>query len=68
MTGTPFCLLPVTGLNGAAIGDGKPGRITEMLLERWSDNVGVDVVKQIKAFNAELKSSKAAPTPYRFVE
>ena len=68
MSGTPFCLLPVTGLNGTAIGNGKPGKITEMLLKRWGNNVGVDIVKQIKAFNAELKSSKAAPTPYRFVE
>lgn len=65
MTGTPFCLLPVTGLNGIEIGDGKIGRITKMLLDKWSENVGVDIVKQIKAFNKEIEGIKGS-TPYKF--
>src|SRR3989344_109390 len=48
MTGTPFCLLPVTKLNGVEIGSGRMGKVTRMLLDKWSANVGVDIEKQIK--------------------
>ncbi len=65
MTGTPFCLLPVTRLNGVPIGDGKMGAVTGALLKRWSKNVGVDIVKQIKMFNREIEVG-GGPTPYRF--
>jgi branched-chain amino acid aminotransferase len=67
MTGTPFCMLPVTRLNGVAIGDGKVGDRFKALLGRWSGNVGVDVEKQIKTWNAtESGALSDAPTPYRF--
>lgn len=67
MTGTPFCMLPVTHLNGLPIGDGKVGPAFKSILARWSENVGVDVEGQIKAWNAaEPASSSDAPTPYRF--
>lgn len=66
MTGTPFCMLPVTSLNGVKIGDGKPGKLTEILLKKWSTNVGVDIVNQIKAFNQEIKNLAGGATPYRF--
>ena len=67
MTGTPFCLLPVTSLNGNPIGDRKMGKITRMLLDQWSKNVGVDIIKQIKEFNHSLQTSAGnAPTPYAF--
>jgi hypothetical protein len=50
------------------IGNGKMGKVTKMLLDKWSENVGVDIVKQIRAFNKELKILKdaSAPTPYQF--
>lgn len=67
MTGTPFCLLPVTSLNNIAIGDRHIGYITKKLLDRWSKNVGVDIVKQIKEFNKNVKGPTAeVPTPYSF--
>jgi len=67
MTGTPFSILPVTSLNGVAIGDGKPGKITGRLLKKWSANVGVDIVKQIKAFSKECAGAAVnAPSPYQF--
>lgn len=67
MTGTPFCLLPVTGLNGIQIGDGKMGPVTKKLLGMWSENVGLDIEAQIKAFGKEVSAGKtAAPTPYQF--
>ncbi|MEK7845724.1 MAG: aminotransferase class IV, partial [Nitrospinota bacterium] len=65
MTGTPFCLLPVTSLNSIQIGDGKMGRITKILLDKWGENVGVNIVEQIKAFNREVEGIEG-PTPYNF--
>lgn len=67
MTGTPFCMLPVTRLNGLPIGEGKVGPVFKALLARWSRNVGVDIEGQIKAWNAaDTASASDAPTPYRF--
>lgn len=65
ITGTPFCLLPVTSLNSVKIGSGKVGEITNLLLNSWSKNVGVDIVGQIKGW-AQPASSPNAPTPYSF--
>lgn len=67
MTGTPFCLLPVTALNSVPIGTGEMGPITRQLLDRWSANVGVDIEKQIKAWDNQRGSSVASgPSPYSF--
>jgi branched-chain amino acid aminotransferase len=68
MTGTPFCMLPVTALNGSAIGSGKPGPVFNQLLERWGKNTGVDIRGQIHAWDAARKQDggSSAPTPYRF--
>lgn len=68
MTGTPFCMLPVTALNGNAIGSGAVGHIFEQLLLAWSANTGVDIVAQIKRWDAARQDSAddKAPTPYRF--
>jgi branched-chain amino acid aminotransferase len=68
MTATPFCILPVTGLNHSQIGDGRMGPITRALLKQWSQNVGVDIELQIKAYGEEVKhlQQTSAPTPYQF--
>jgi branched-chain amino acid aminotransferase len=67
MTGTPFCLLPVTQLNGNAIGDAKMGMVTKKLIDKWGENVGLDIVKQIKDYSKECAElSGNAPTPYQF--
>lgn len=67
MTGTPFCLLPVTKLNGTTIGTGKMGSITQKLLKKWGETVGLDIEAQIKVYSTEVKNLKhSAPTPYRF--
>ena len=65
MTGTPFCMLPVTSLNGVTIGNGTMGHMTSKLLNAWSESVGVDIVKQIKSFNEETSASNG-PSPYYF--
>ena len=68
MTGTPFCMLPVTSINGVAIGDGKVGNIYRKLLNRWSLDAQVDIKKQIQAWNASdtKNNTTSAPTPYSF--
>jgi len=67
ITGTPFCILPVTSLNSEMIGDVKMGRITGKLLQTWSKNVGVDIIRQIKDWSREKKpDDSTAPSPYSF--
>jgi branched-chain amino acid aminotransferase len=67
MTGTPFCMLPVTTLNGLAIGNGKVGPSFNALLAQWSKNTGVDIASQIKTWNSiDGATGSDAPTPYRF--
>ena len=68
MTGTPFCMLPVTTLNNIKIGKGKRGKVFNMLLSTWSKNVGVDIEKQIKKWNSidKKKNGKKLVTPYNF--
>jgi len=68
MTGTPFCMLPVTSLNGNHIGTGKVGDVFKKILDRWSNNMNMDIAKQIKAWDAtrDLTAMGNAPTPYRF--
>lgn len=67
MTGTPFCMLPVTSLNSLPIGDGKVGSIFSHLISQWGVNTGVDIIKQIKTWelSSQLVDSDA-PTPYSF--
>jgi branched-chain amino acid aminotransferase len=67
MTGTPFCVLPVTAFNGVPIGTGSPGHTTKALLDAWGKNVGVDIPGQIKAWAAtEPRTGSGAPSPYAF--
>ncbi|HEY0666717.1 MAG TPA: aminotransferase class IV [Sphingobacteriaceae bacterium] len=67
MTGTPFCMLPVTRLNGLTIGDGLVGAGFKKILKQWSDNVGVDIGSQIQLWNlADGNGNSDSPTPYRF--
>lgn len=44
---TPYCLLPVTKLNGILIGNGSPGPIYRRLMSAWSELVGLDIERQI---------------------
>jgi len=67
MTATPFCMLPVTKLNGVAIGNGRVGNLFNKLLAQWSKNVGVDIKAQIQGWNQEQGTlGKGTVTPYRF--
>ena len=60
-------MLPVTALNGTAIGDGNVGPLYRRLLSAWSDNVGLDIEQQIKGYSAEVEELRSAgSTPYQF--
>ena len=67
MSGTPFCILPVTSLNRVKIGNGKPGEIFSELLKKWSKNVGINISQQIKEWDKKnIQKEIPATTPYKF--
>ncbi|MDC3122105.1 aminotransferase class IV, partial [Prochlorococcus sp. AH-716-J21] len=66
MTGTPFCMLPVTSLNGTLIGNGKVGDIFKKIIGQWSSNTGVNIPYQIECWNKDLDTKSSSPTPYKF--
>lgn len=64
MTGTPFCMLPVTSLNGLQIGSGNVGEKFSALLNEWSSSVGVNIKEQIISWGNSTRNT--GPTPYQF--
>jgi len=66
ITGTPFCMLPVTSLNGNKIGKGTVGTLFHRLISQWSANAEVDIIGQIKGWGKSELVASDAPTPYRF--
>lgn len=46
ITGTSFCMLPVSTLNGRRIGSALPGPITASLLAAWDEALGLDIAAQ----------------------
>jgi branched-chain amino acid aminotransferase len=68
ISGTPFCMLPVTALNGDRIGTGKVGPVFTKLIKHWSENTRVDIIGQIRSWDearGQIQGANA-PTPYRF--
>ncbi|HUE13471.1 MAG TPA: aminotransferase class IV [Planctomycetaceae bacterium] len=47
LASTPYCLMPVTKINGIVIGSGRPGPVYRRLIEAWSQLVGLDVLAQV---------------------
>jgi branched-chain amino acid aminotransferase len=56
LTTTPYCVMPVSHINGAPIGMGTPGAFAKRLLAAWSERVGVDIARQI----AEVAAKRTA--------
>ncbi len=65
-TSTAMSMLPCTRINGLPIGDAKPGPVFKRLIETWSEDVGVDIIAQTKAFAAEVGEDTAGSSTYRF--
>lgn len=55
---TPYCMMPVTQINGLNIGTGKPGPVFEKLITAWSEDVGLDILKQIHDGALRRRSGK----------
>lgn len=66
ITGTPFCMLPVTSLNGSKIGSGLIGEGFNSLIQQWSANTGVDIIDQIRKWGEHGTNVGVGPTPYQF--
>lgn len=49
-TSTSICLLPVVRLDGLPIGSAQPGDIYNLLLDAWSERVGLDIAAQAQKF------------------
>ncbi len=47
LASTPYCLAPITKINGVPIGTGKRGPVFERLMEAWSARVGINILEQI---------------------
>ena len=63
VTGTPFCMLPVTSLNGVPIGTGQVGGVFIRLMDKWSMAVGCNIRGQIRDWD---EGAKAGPSAYKF--
>jgi branched-chain amino acid aminotransferase len=68
ITGTPFCMLPVTSLNSLKVGNGQVGDIFSKIINLWSKNLNLDIIDQIQKWDANRPNSlnNDAPTPYSF--
>ena len=51
-TATPFSIFPCTSFNGAPIGKGKVGKVTEALSEKWEEAVGCAWREQAERWDA----------------
>ena len=51
-----------------AIGNKKVGNITQALIDKWSKNVGVNIIQQIKMFNKNTGEFTSHATPYKFTD
>lgn len=58
---TPYCLLPVTKINGLPIGDGKPGPVMKRLMDAWSTDIGLDISRQILDSAARRSAAPVEP-------
>ncbi len=60
LTSTPNCLLPVTRLDGQAVGDGRPGPLFARLLAAWGGDVGIDIATQARRCAGILPGGRGA--------
>ena len=42
---TPYCMMPVTKINGIPIGSGQPGEVFHKLVEAWNREVNAEIHK-----------------------
>jgi branched-chain amino acid aminotransferase len=59
-TTSSYCMLPLAGVNGARL-PAVPGAVTERILRRWSEKVGVDIVAQAEKYRGRPSNVWRAP-------
>lgn len=52
-TATPWCLMPCTSINGQKIGNGKVGKVTRFLMEKWEEAVDCKWREQAEKWDAD---------------
>ena len=50
-TATPWCIMPCTSINGQKIGNGKVGKVTEFLTQKWIEAVDCDFIEQARRWD-----------------
>ncbi len=60
ITTTSYCILPVSELNGAPIGEAVPGPVTQRLTEAWNGVAGLDVAEQMRRYAGLAGPTRAA--------
>ena len=68
ITGTPFCILPVTSFRYRKIGNGEFGEISQKILNQWSKNVGLDIKQQIINYDLSNEDIVTGSTPYKHLK
>lgn len=66
LTGTPFCMLPMTTIDRQPIGKGIVGPVYRQLLKNWSQKINLDIEQQIKHWDEISKETVGGVTPYSF--
>ena len=64
ISGTPFCILPVTSLNSVKIG-WKSWKSFSRILSQWSKNQKVDIKNKYN-WDKENKKATSNLSPYKF--
>ncbi len=57
-TATPFCIMPATKINNLPVGNGRMGETTKSLLDKWSSNVGIDIIRQTKDWDTQSNQDR----------
>jgi branched-chain amino acid aminotransferase len=55
-TSTPFVMIPITRFDFRTIGNGKPGPIYTRVLSAWSEEVGVNILRQAVEYAELMKT------------
>ena len=50
-TATPFCTMPCTSINGQKIGNGRIGKMTRFLMQKWKEEVDCDWEEQVRKWD-----------------
>ena len=61
LTGTSFCIEPVSSVGGAAFPDGAPGPITRALTKAWAESIHHDFVAQALSHLEPAERASLAP-------